>query len=256
MFDLLLACFIHFQIIIIIYTIWLHKGYQHKSIIPSKTLDHIGRFVMWTIAWGTSSTWLRYSAGSHRMHHMYADTTSDPHSPFYISLKGLLFGGEHNPFFDHHSPADLENHALDVPILDDWIQTNIYDIKIKKCSLGIFVPALIYGLIFGLPGIVVGLICNLFFIYFLFPFVATWVIHKLGMYRHPKHQFPDRSLNVFPIAILLGGVELHSNHHHNPVSVNDAVRWFEFDIGYWYVKLFEKLGLLEINYRIVDRNKS
>jgi stearoyl-CoA desaturase (delta-9 desaturase) len=222
---------------------------MHGAYKISPTLNHIGRFVMYTIAIGIYPEWMRINVGTHRMHHRNSDTIDDSHTPHLLPFKALL-NEKYNPYYKRVNKKELGNYALDIPILDDWMQQNVYTSQRRFYGCALVVA--IYGMLFGWLGLLMAPILLMFTANFMMPMIATWIPHKLGFYRHKDHKFPDRSLNLIPIGIYLCGEELHSNHHANPRSYNLRNRWFEFDIGYYYAILFEKLGLIEFKDRTVD----
>jgi len=249
--EILIVYLIYFHIIAITYDIWMHRGHYHGRLNFSKGFDHAGRFIMWTVGFGTFPQWLRISSGTHRNHHRHSDTIEDSHSPHHVSVLGLL-DDRFNPYFKRATHEEFAKLAMDVPIFDDWMQRNIYN---GKFHWGWFVPITIYTIFFSWVGLIAGALLMMITNRFVVPIMAVWLNHKVGLYRHPKHQFPDRSINLFPIAIFFGGNELHSNHHYDPQAINLRMQWFEFDISYWYIKLFELLGFLKIKDRIVPPNK-
>jgi stearoyl-CoA desaturase (delta-9 desaturase) len=250
--NILIVHLIYFHIIAVTYDVWMHKGYFHDRLSFSKSFDHIGRFIMWTLGLGTFSQWLRISAGTHRSHHRHSDTIEDSHSPHHISFLGIL-DNRFNPYFKRVTNQELGQLATDVPDFDDWIQRNIYN---GKFHWGWVVPIALYTIFFGWVGLIAGIVLMIITNRLCMPMMAAWIPHKIGLYRHPKHKFPDKSLNLFPIGIYLSGGELHSNHHYDPQAINLRMRWFEFDISYWYIKLFELLGFLKIKDRTTDWNNS
>ena len=252
MFNILIAYAIHFHILVIVYAIWIHRGWAHGCFIFSPAMNHICRFIVYTLGWGTFPEWLRISAGTHRMHHKHSDTNEDSHSPHTLPFIALL-DQKYNPYYQRVTNEELAEYAKDVPILDDWMQRNIY--TGSRWYYGCLVVVAIYGLLFGWLGLLMAPILLVFTAKFMMPMFATWIPHKLGFYRHTNHKFPDRSINLMPIGIYLCGEELHSNHHVDPRSHNLRNRWYEFDMAYWYAKLFKKLGLLQFRDRTIDPNK-
>lgn len=250
--HILLAVYLHFLFLVIMFEVWVHRGTQHSLLEFSPKFTHFCRFLLWSMGWGTTPDWLRFASGTHRSHHQYSDTPEDPHSPFIESFAGLYIDNKYSKYFATHTEEDILKVAPDVPLFEDWVQKKIYN---DRGHLGLLVPITIYTLLFGWVGLLVGICWTLFLKYFFFGFCATWPVHKLVLYRHRDHQFPDRSGNMLPFGLLLGGIELHSNHHVNQKAINQRCRWFEFDIVYWVIKLFELCGWVKIKYHIVEPNK-
>ena len=253
--TILIVYLIYFHILAVMYDIWMHRGHYHGRLSFSKGFDHAGRFIMWTVGFGVFSQWLRISSGTHRNHHRHSDTIEDSHSPYHNSILGLL-DDRFNPYFKRSTHEEFAKLAMDVPIYDDWIQKHIYNDNNNYFNRGWLVPIALYTIFFGWVGLIAGTILMIIAKRLFLPLMAVWINHRIGLYRHPKHRFPDRSKNLFPIAIFFGGNELHSNHHYDPQAINLRMQWFEFDICYWYIKLFELLGFLKIKDCTTGLNKT
>lgn len=251
MFEILIAYLIQLHILVVVYAIWVHRGYCHGCFTFSPAMDHACRFIFYTIALGTYPNWLQVNAGTHRMHHKYSDTENDSHSPHLLPLKALL-NEQHNPYFKKVSKQDLAKYGADAPYFDDWMQRNVYG---RNRYYGSALVVAIYGLMFGWLGLLMAPLLLIMTYKLVMPLFATWIGHRIGLYRHKDHQFPDQSINLFPIGIYFAGEELHSNHHYDSRSPKLSYRWYEFDMGYWYARLFEKLGLLKFRDRTIDPNK-
>jgi stearoyl-CoA desaturase (delta-9 desaturase) len=79
------------------------------------------------------------------------------------------------------------------------------------------------------------------------PFWAAGVINGVGhWWGYRNGETKDHSHNVSPIGILIGGEELHNNHHLDPANPKLSRRWFEFDIGWMWFKIFNLLGLAKL----------
>jgi stearoyl-CoA desaturase (delta-9 desaturase) len=232
---------LYFHIVMVFYSVWMHRGYAHKQFTFSKTFDHVGRFVFYTLGWTSFPNWLKVAVGTHRNHHKYSDTENDSHSPYHVPVLGIYFE-KYNPFYAKVTNDDLQKLAPDITSFDDYLQNTIYN---KFRYGGLVVMLCIYFLLFGWLGLTIGLILQLFTSFILVPWVASWLIHKYGFYYNLKRKYPDQSVNVIPIGIYLCGEELHSNHHVDPNSYNFRQKWYEFDVGYWYALLFAKFKLLK-----------
>lgn len=266
-FELAIVMFIQFHLMATVYVVWMHRGYQHHLFEFHPAVNQVCRFLMWTIGWGTHPTWMKVAAGTHRHHHAHPDSDQDPHSPHTIPYKGLYYSDEYNPFYKHTSNEDLMKLAPDIPVFDDWMQKNIYcrftqiPFKISgheyEFPLGAVAFGLFYAYFFGWIGFVAGF-CWMFVLRIAVLGVAVSLSHLWG-YTHPERNNVDpndRSVNMMPWALLLAGGELHCNHHINNLAMNDRVRWFEFDLGYVYIKILEFLGLATIRYDIVVQHSS
>lgn len=175
----------------------------------------------------------------HRQHHAYSDTEKDPHTPAVYGVWKVLLGGAflYAKCIKNMTNNQLQSFGRGSP--DDWLERNIYT---PYNWLGIVIMLVIDVLLFGAVGLVVWGVQMLWI-----PFWAAGVInglaHTIG-YRNFSTN--DTSRNLLPFGILIGGEELHNNHHGASASAKLSVKWFEIDIGWLWIKLFKHLGLVEL----------
>lgn len=221
---------------IISVTLYLHRSQAHRGVIFNPILVHAMRFWLWLTTGMQTKQWVAV----HRKHHRFTDKAGDPHSPHVFGIWQVLFLGAslyHKASQDH---AMLAQYGVGTP--DDCIERNLYS---KYPSLGLVLMLLIDVVLFQWWGILVWLI-QLVWI----PFWAAGVVNGLGHwfgYRNNKTQ--DSSTNIVPIGIIIGGEELHNNHHKNPANPKLSQYWWEFDIGWMWLRIFERLGLARLLYK-------
>jgi stearoyl-CoA desaturase (delta-9 desaturase) len=173
----------------------------------------------------------------HRKHHQRSDQEGDPHSPQIYGIKRVLFGGA---FLYHNASKDramVERLGIGTP--DDWVERNIYA---KHSRLGIMIMLLIDCILFGWVGLVAWGIQMIWI-----PFWAAGVVNGLAHwwgYRNTNTN--DTSRNLLPIAFVIGGEELHNNHHADGASPKFKQRWFEFDEGWFVIQLLSSVGLAKV----------
>jgi stearoyl-CoA desaturase (delta-9 desaturase) len=222
-------------------SIYLHRGLSHQTITFHLILGHFFRFWLWL----TDGVVIKHWVAQHRKHHKYTDVTGDPHSPIIFGLKAIAWDGFLATIFNRYRFFDsdwvIENYSKNTP--NDWIEKTVYT---PYSKVGLFVMLGIDVLLFGWYGILIWIV-QMVWIPFWSNSVVTGFCHWWG-YQHKDCK--DNSRNLFPIGIIMVGDELHSNHHAHPNNPNNKYRWFEFDLGYIYIRIFEKLGLLTINKRI------
>lgn len=223
------------HITIVCVTLFLHRGQAHKGILFHPILSHFMRFWLWLTTGQVTKQWVAI----HRKHHRFTEQDGDPHSPHVFGFWRVLFKGA---FLYHTASRDKEMVAqYGVGTPDDWIEQNVYT---KHSRVGIMLMLLIDLLLFGLPGLLVWGIQMIWI-----PFWAAGVVNGLGhWWGYRNGETKDQSRNISPWGILIGGEELHNNHHLNPASAKLSNRWFEFDIGYMYLKLMTYLGLARIKF--------
>jgi stearoyl-CoA desaturase (delta-9 desaturase) len=191
------------------------------------------RFWLWLTTGMVTKQWVAI----HRKHHKDCDTPGDPHSPLIYGLKRVLFGGA---FLYHIASKDtkmIENFGVGTP--DDWIEKHVYS---KHSRLGIGLMLLINIILFGPIGLLIWGIQMIWI-----PFWAAGVVNGIGhWWGYRNGVTKDNSRNISPLGIIIGGEELHNNHHLDPASPRLSKRWFELDMGWIYIQLFKILGLLKL----------
>ena len=230
----LLALLVLVQITIAAVTIYLHRCQAHRALDLHPVVSHFFRFWLWLTTGMITKEW----AAIHRKHHAKCETEDDPHSPRILGINRVLFTGVVLYVKESHKPQTMERYGHGTP--EDWMERNVYT-PLNKW--GILVLAALdiwlFGLIPGalIYGIQVGWI----------PFWAAGVINGLGHYwGYRNFQTEDDSTNMSPWAFWIGGEELHNNHHAYPTSAKFSIRWYEFDIGWMYIRAFEALGLAKV----------
>ena len=221
------------HITIVCVTIFLHRGQAHKLLIFHPVLEHFMRFWLWLTTGMITKQWVAV----HRKHHRFSDLNGDPHSPHVYGFWKVLFKGA-LLYHDASKDKDMVNtYGVNTP--DDWLERNVYS---NHSRLGIGLLFVFNITIFGWIGALIWLIQMAWI-----PFWAAGVINGIGHYwGYRNGETKEQSKNIFPWGILIGGECLHNNHHLDPANPKLSRRWFEFDIGWFYIKIFEKFGLLEI----------
>jgi stearoyl-CoA desaturase (delta-9 desaturase) len=176
----------------------------------------------------------------HRKHHAKCDTPEDPHSPQILGINRVLWGGVFLYVKEANRPETIERYGHGTP--DDWLERNVYS---RFTRLGLILTGVVD---IGLFGIVMGPVVLAIQIAWI-PFWAAGVINGIGHYWGYRHwSTPDASTNIVPVGILIGGEELHNNHHAYPTSAKLSAKWYEFDIGWLYIRLLEALGLARVKH--------
>jgi len=229
-----IAALILVQITIAGVTLYLHRCQAHRALELHPVVSHFFRFWLWMTTGMITKEW----AAIHRKHHAKCETEDDPHSPRIHGINKILFTGVVLYVKESHKPEVMEKYGHSTPT--DWLERNVYTPMNKW---GIVLLAVIDIWLFGLvPGaIIYGL--QLGWI----PFWAAGVINGVGHYfGYRNFQTDDDSTNIVPWAAWIGGEELHNNHHAYPTSAKFSLRWYEFDLGWMYVKILEFFGLATV----------
>jgi stearoyl-CoA desaturase (delta-9 desaturase) len=221
------------HITIICVTVFLHRGQAHRTLIFSPVLSHFMRFWLWLTTGMVTKEWVAI----HRRHHVSSDSPGDPHSPHVFGIWRVLFGGALLYRDSSKNSAIIAQYGIGTP--DDWIERKVYT---PYNFLGILLMLAIDLLLFGPWGLVVWGIQMIWI-----PFWAAGVINGLAhWWGYRNGETKDKSTNISPWGIIIGGECLHNNHHLEPANPRLSRRWFEFDIGWLYIKIFEFLRLLKI----------
>ena len=214
-------------------TIFLHRCQAHRALDLHAIPSHFFRFWLWLTTGMVTKEW----AAIHRKHHAKCETEEDPHSPVTRGIKKVLFEGAELYRAESRNRETIEKYGHGTP--DDWIERNLYT---KHSALGVALMLVLDVLLFGVIGITVWAVQMMWI-----PITAAGIINGIGHYwGYRNYNCSDASNNVFPIGILIGGEELHNNHHTFGTSAKLSSKWYEFDIGWMYISILAALGLAKV----------
>ena len=214
-------------------TIFLHRAQAHRALDLHPAASHFFRFWLWLTTGIITKEW----ASIHRKHHAKCETPEDPHSPQVLGIRKVLLEGAELYRAEAKNQETLERFGRGTP--DDWLEQHLYS---RHSSLGITLMLLIDLLLFGPIGLTIWAVQMLWI-----PVTAAGIINGLGHYwGYRNFTCEDASTNIFPWGILIGGEELHNNHHAYGSSAKLSNRWYEFDIGWLYIRILEILGLASV----------
>jgi len=211
-------------------TLFLHRSQAHRGVEFHSVVSHFMRFWLWLTTGMVTKQWVAV----HRKHHRFTEVDGDPHSPHVHGFWHVLFKGA---FLYHSASKDstmITQYGAGTP--DDWMEQNVYT---KHSRAGILLMLLIDVVLFGWIGFIVWGIQMIWI-----PFWAAGVINGLAhWWGYRNGETKDKSRNIMPWGILIGGECLHNNHHLEPGNPRLSRRWFEFDIGWLYIKTLVILKL-------------
>ncbi len=215
-------------------TIYLHRCQAHRALDLHPIVSHFFRFWMWLTTGMITKEW----AAIHRKHHAKVETVEDPHSPQVHGINTVLWTGVVLYVRESRNRETIERYGHGTP--DDWIERNLYS---RHEKLGVTLLLLID---IGLLGVIPGALVWLTQIAWI-PFWAAGVINGIGhWFGYRNFKVADASTNIVPWGILIGGEELHNNHHAYGTSAKLSNRWYEFDIGWMYIRILETFGLAHV----------
>ena len=217
-------------------TIFLHRHQAHRALELHPLASHFFRFWLWLTTGMVTKEW----AAVHRKHHAKCDTPEDPHSPQVLGINRVLWRGVFLYIRESNKAETIARYGRGTP--DDWIERKLYS---QHKILGIVLMGLLDMALFGVvPGGLI-LLAQIAWILFWAAGVVNGIGHYWGYRNWPA---PDASTNISPIGILIGGEELHNNHHAFPTSAKLSSKWYEFDIGWLYIRVLQALGLATVKH--------
>ncbi|MBY6220421.1 acyl-CoA desaturase [Marinobacter nauticus] len=217
------------HITIVSVTLYLHRHSAHNALDLHPVLKHFFRFWLWLTTAQNTKEW----TAIHRKHHAKCETEEDPHSPVVLGIRKVLFEGA-ELYAASATPETLERYGQRTP--EDWVERNLYS---RYKTLGIALMAVINLALFGVHGIWIWAVQMMWI-----PVWAAGVVNGIGHYLgYRNFECADNARNISPLGILIGGEELHNNHHTYPNSAKLSRRWYEVDIGWGYIRLFQLFGL-------------
>ena len=231
--QVLLATLAMTHITIAAVTIFLHRAQAHRALDLQALPSHFFRLWLWL----TTGMVTKEFVAIHRKHHAKCETEEDPHSPQTRGIKALLLTGVELYRAESKVPQTMVKYGVGTP--DDWIERNLYT---RFSWQGVGVMLILDLMLFGAIGITVWAVQMLWI-----PVMATGIINGLGhWWGYRNFEAPDASRNVTPWGIVIGGEELHNNHHTYPTSAKFSVKPYEFDVGWLYIRGLEILRLAKV----------
>ena len=215
-------------------TIYLHRHQTHRALDLHPSISHAFRFWLWLTTGMVTREWVAV----HRKHHARCETSQDPHSPQVFGIARVFWGGVFLYMRESRDREMVERYGRGTP--NDWIETHLYA-RYSYCGLIVMgsADAMAFGIGWGLLVFAIQVVW--------IPFWAAGVINGMGHYwGYRNYPVEDASTNLFPIGVLIGGEEFHNNHHAHPTSAKLSSAWYEFDIGWLYIRLLEMLGLATV----------
>ena len=229
----ILATLVMTHITIVCVTLYLHRSQAHRGVEFHPAVAHFMRAWLWLTTGMVTKQWVAV----HRKHHRFTEAEGDPHSPHVYGIWRVLFQGAGLYHSASKDSVMISQYGAGTP--SDWMEQNIYA---KHSKLGVMLMLLIDLALFGWIGFVVWGIQMIWI-----PFWAAGVINGIGhWWGYCNGETKDKSRNIVPWDIVVGGECLHNNHHLDPANPRLSRRWFEFDIGWLYIVLLQKLKLASV----------
>ncbi len=214
-------------------TIFLHRSQAHRALDLHPGVAHFFRFWLWLTTGMITRQWVAI----HRKHHARCETEQDPHSPQIKGIGKVFWQGAE---LYKAAAADrqlVERYGRGTP--EDWLERHVYT---PHRNLGVALMLVVDLALFGVLGLTIWAVQMIWI-----PLFAAGVINGLGhWWGYRNFESPDAATNIIPWGLLIGGEELHNNHHAYPSSAKLSSRWWEIDLGWAYIRLLSMLGLARV----------
>ena len=231
--QIVLYALITTHITIVAVTIFLHRSQAHRALDLHAIPSHFFRLWLWLGTGQVTKEWVSI----HRKHHAKCETEEDPHSPQTRGIKTVLLTGAELYRVESKNKETLKKYGHGTP--DDWLERNVYT---RFSWQGVGLMMIIDLALFGAAGLAVWAVQMAWI-----PVTAAGIINGLGhWWGYRNFEAADASTNLTPWGILIGGEELHNNHHTYPTSAKLSVKPYEFDIGWMYIRMMEIVGLATV----------
>ncbi|MFM7119216.1 MAG: fatty acid desaturase [Gammaproteobacteria bacterium] len=227
--GLVLYTLIVTHITIVAVTVYLHRHSAHRAVDLHPALRHFFRFWLWLTTGMITREW----TAIHRKHHATCETADDPHSPQVQGLGKIMLRGT-EAYRAAAVPDTLNRYGAGTP--DDWLERHVYT---PYNFVGVGIMLVLDVLLFGVIGLTIWAVQMMWI-----PVLAAGVINGIGhYYGYRNFECGDAATNISPWGILIGGEELHNNHHTYPNSAKLSQKPWEFDLGWAWIRLFSAFGL-------------
>ena len=231
--QVLIVALVFTHITIASVTIYLHRHSAHRSLDLHPVASHFFRFWLWMTTGMVTKEW----TAIHRKHHAKCEHEGDPHSPVVFGIKKVFFEGAELYRAEAKNQDTLDRYGHNTP--NDWVEKHIYT---GRSRLGVSLMLIINVSLFGTLGLSVWALQMAWI-----PITAAGIINGIGhWWGYRNFEAADASTNISPWGIIIGGEELHNNHHTYPTSAKLSVKPYEFDIGWMYITILKSVGLATV----------
>jgi stearoyl-CoA desaturase (delta-9 desaturase) len=231
--QLVLYTLVATHITIIGVTVYLHRCQAHRALELHPIVSHFFRFWLWMTTGMLTGQW----AAIHRKHHAKCETEEDPHSPQTRGIWKVLLEGAELYRTEAKNEETMRKFSHGTP--NDWMERNVYT---KYPILGVSLMMVLNVALFGVVGLTIWAVQMVWI-----PFWAAGVVNGLAhFWGYRNFNSSDASTNIFPWGILIGGEELHNNHHTYATSAKLSNKWYEFDIGWMYIRIMSAFRLAKV----------
>ncbi|MBV8209415.1 MAG: fatty acid desaturase [Burkholderiaceae bacterium] len=231
--ELVLATLAMTHITIAAVTIYLHRSQAHRALDLHPIISHFFRLWLWLSTGMQTRDWVAV----HRKHHAKCESADDPHSPQVKGLRTVLWRGAELYMAEKVNEETIDRYGHGTP--DDWMERRLYS---RWTWQGCGAMLIADVVLFGAAGLAVWGVQMMWI-----PVFAAGVVNGIGhFWGYRNFDVADASANIVPWGVLIGGEELHNNHHTYPTSAKLSARWYEFDLGWCYIRTLQWLRLAKV----------
>src|SRR5512144_2132951 len=231
--GVVIATLLFTHITIVAVTVFLHRAQAHRALDLHPAVSHFFRFWLWLTTGMVTKEWVAI----HRKHHAKVETPDDPHSPQTRGIETVFWKGTELYRAESRNEETMAKYGHGVP--DDWIERNLYS---RFSWQGVGLMLAVNLALFGPLGATIWAVQMMWI-----PVTAAGIINGIGHYwGYRNFACADASTNIVPWGILIGGEELHNNHHAYGTSAKLSSQWYEFDIGWLYIRTLAALRLATV----------
>ena len=224
------------HITIVSVTLYLHRCQAHCALDLHPLVSHFFRFWLWATTGMVTKEWVAV----HRKHHAKTETEDDPHSPHTKGIAKVFWQGAELYQEEAKNVETLEKYGRGTP--EDWLERNLYT---RHSFMGLTFNLILSIILFGPIGLTIWAVQMIWI-----PINAAGVINGIGHYwGYRNFETEDGSTNIICIGFFIGGEELHNNHHAYPSSAKFSCKWWEVDLGWFYIQLLSLFGLAKARRR-------
>jgi stearoyl-CoA desaturase (delta-9 desaturase) len=251
--EILIFFVAHWYLSLFFQTFFLHRYAAHKAFTMNKFTEKVVYILTWIFQGSNYLSPYGYGV-MHRMHHAYADTENDPHSPTYDETIWNMMWKTKTIY------SDIANKRIEVEKrftegVPDWIS---FDKFARSWPSRIF-----WG---GLYVAFYAQFATYWWLWLLLPVhflmspihgaIINWFAHKYG---YINFTVGDTSKNFLPVDFLMMGESYHNNHHKYGSRANfGGIRWHEIDPTYQVMRLLDKVGVIKLAQQkeiVMERSK-
>jgi len=218
---------------------YVHRSVTHRHCKFHPWLINFTKITVWCNQSKYYSDWVKTWVAVHVVHHRYPDQQQDLHSPYFSTFWDMMNSKRRWLSNEEITQLTANVPGTEVTKLDTWLERH---------AIGPLVLLCVCLALFQWWGILVWVLCQMQ--KFLHGLVNYFGHYVFGYNNIDARIKSDRSRNLFGLGLVFTGEDLHGNHHRWPSRQSYAVRFWEFDIIYWFLKILSWFKLIEFTEKL------